>query len=96
MFHFLRRRSKTARLGRWCGIMVLSACLGLPGCKNLDPGGDTTHDDPAFDMPRKFRSLDSDSGPAGLSKKSQQVERDLGIRLAGVAGGGRYAAKDEG
>jgi hypothetical protein len=80
MFHSLRLHGKTALLGRWCGAIALTACLGLSGCKNLNPGGDTLQDDPAFDMPRKLRSLDTDSGPAGLSKRSQQVERNLGIR----------------
>ena len=80
MFHFLRRRSKTPRLVRWCGIGVLTACFGLSGCKTLDHGKDTNQDDPTFDMPRKLRNLDSDSGLAGLSKRSQQVERDLGVR----------------
>ena len=64
----------------WCGIAVLVACLGLPGCKSGDPGGDGFREDPAFAVPQQFRSHDSGTGMAGVSDKSQQIERNLGIR----------------
>jgi hypothetical protein len=80
MFRSSLARDMLTWLGRGCTIMAVVACLALGGCKNPEPKDQGFAPDPLFDSVGRSRKPDTSAGFDGLSDKSRQIERDMGIR----------------
>jgi hypothetical protein len=88
MFRFTFFRATLTWLGRGLTIMAAVACLALAGCKGVAPDSPKSADssnpsfrpDPAFDAVGRSRKPDTSTGFSGLSDKSRDIERDMGIR----------------
>lgn len=64
-------------------ILAAAAILGIAGCKSVDLKGDGFHDDMARWGEKQRPADQPDNGSSeilGVSAKSQQVERNLGVR----------------
>ena len=78
----------------WAAAAALLLCLGLTGCASppvasdansskssgLNLMGDGFADNSMGDQVRQYRKSDSDGGFDGVSTKSQQIEKDLGVQ----------------
>ena len=64
------------RLLFW-GVMLV--CLGLPGCANCNLKGSNFADNSVADSVSQYRKPEPDSQRDGVSAKSQQIEKDLGL-----------------
>jgi hypothetical protein len=80
MFRFDCLRNVLIRLSQGCKMITIVAVLALPGCRSADHGEKAFASDPLFDSVGRSRKPDSSVGFDGLSDKSRQVERDLGVR----------------
>ena len=64
------------RLVIW-GVMLV--CLGLPGCANCNLQGSNFADNSMANQVSQYRKPDPDGQRDGVSAKSQQIEKDLGL-----------------
>ena len=76
MFASISVTGKPLRFGSRCFAAVLVACLGLPGCANLDIGGSETADGQISDLFGPVRPADSDREFFGVSNKAREIERN--------------------
>jgi hypothetical protein len=58
---------------------VTLVCLGLGGCASCDLKGSNFADNSMADSVSQYRKPESDAQLYGVSAKSQQVEKDLGL-----------------
>jgi hypothetical protein len=58
---------------------AILACLGMTGCASCDLKGGNFADNSTADQVSRFRKPDPDGELSGVSTKSQQVEKDLGL-----------------
>jgi hypothetical protein len=69
---------KRLRVGRLGWAVVIAALLGLPGCARWDLRGQGFKEDELSGMCRQMRPREK-SEPFGISNKSVQIEKDLGV-----------------
>jgi hypothetical protein len=72
-----------SRMGRFCLVGVVIACLGLSGCPSVNPPPEkspaSASQSDLSNMARTLRPTDSDSPSLGWSDKAKDIERDLGV-----------------
>ena len=59
--------------------VVMLVCLGLAGSASGNPNGSNFADNSMADQVSRYRKPEPDSQRDGVSAKSQQVEKDLGL-----------------
>ena len=74
----MRRIDSLFSVGRRLGLALL-ATGSLVGCQSVDPQG-PAFNDPLADWSQNVRSEQADGTSFGLSTKSRQIERNLGVR----------------
>lgn len=86
MFRSTSSSDRSPRLGYWCCLAAVAACLGLSGCTTLDysdydlsQAGGLSQDIPSH-WSRDLRPPESGNEFFGVSNRARQVERDFGIR----------------
>ncbi len=69
-------------MAKFGATLAVAAILGVAGCKSVDLKGDNFHDEMAQwgEKQRPADHPESGSELLGVSAKSQQVERNLGVR----------------
>jgi hypothetical protein len=78
MFGSIKTQVNRLRIGRWCWIVALLACLGLPGCAQWDLRGSSFREDDLSGLCRQLRPRETSAEAWGASNKSLQIEKDFG------------------
>jgi hypothetical protein len=73
-------RTRLGRLLRQAAAVALLSCMGLTGCQSCNLMGSGFSDNSLGDQVRGYRKPDTDTEYAGVSNKSQQIEKDLGVQ----------------
>ncbi len=64
-----------------CGLVfVLTICLVVSGCANLNLRGDGFPKDETYDWTNRVRPADENAELFGFSNKARQIERNCGAR----------------
>jgi hypothetical protein len=72
--------AKMRSLENLCRAALLIVCLSLSACCTADPAPKKTVDDPLSKQARQMRATSSDEAGTGLSDRSREIEKDLGLR----------------
>ena len=74
------RWGRRLRLACFSGIAAIFLCAGMTGCakEKWNLMGEGFHNDETTETVRKARGSERSTNFGGLSKKSQDIERDLG------------------
>ncbi len=73
-------RTRLGRFLRQAAAAAILLCTGLTGCQSTDLMGSGFSDNSLGDQVRGYRKPDADTEYAGVSNKSQQIEKDLGVQ----------------
>jgi hypothetical protein len=80
MFRFLCPAAMRSHFVCWGLVAAIFVCLAGGGCcSDCNLRGDNFQDDSLAATGRAMRNPDKDSEALGVSTKSRQVERDLGV-----------------
>lgn len=73
-------RTRLGRFLRQAAAAAILLCMGLTGCQSCNVMGSGYSDNSLGDQVRGYRKPDADADYSGVSNKSRQIEKDLGVQ----------------
>ena len=78
MFRSILTLFRTIWTGRWRGLALLVACLGLSGCTNLDLRGQGFPESELTNWVGQVRRSDTTGRSFAFSNKARQIDKNCG------------------